>query len=72
MYALQQITAHTCPPRITTLDGSDLEYVDNYKYLGAWLDCKLTLSISKPKVNLESASYFATKPTSLMLNNIPS
>ena len=28
--------------RITTLDGSDLEYVDNYKYLGVWLDCKLS------------------------------
>ncbi|CDQ63333.1 unnamed protein product [Oncorhynchus mykiss] len=27
---------------ITTLDGSDLEYVDNYKYLGVWLDCKLS------------------------------
>ena len=26
---------------ITTLDGSDLEYVDNYKYLGVWLDRKL-------------------------------
>ena len=26
---------------ITTLDGSDLEYVDNYKYIGVWLDCKL-------------------------------
>ena len=26
---------------ITTLDGSDLEYVDIYKYLGVWLDCKL-------------------------------
>ena len=25
-----------------TLDGSDLEYVDNYKYLGVWLDCKLS------------------------------
>ena len=25
---------------ITTLDGSDVEYVDNYKYLGVWLDCK--------------------------------
>ena len=40
-------------PSITTLDGSDLEYVDNYKYLGVWLDCKLsfqrcTLSISNP------------------------
>uniref|UniRef100_A0A8K9XH44 Reverse transcriptase domain-containing protein n=1 Tax=Oncorhynchus mykiss TaxID=8022 RepID=A0A8K9XH44_ONCMY len=27
---------------ITTLDGFDLEYVDNYKYLGVWLDCKLS------------------------------
>jgi hypothetical protein len=27
---------------ITTLDGSDLEYVGNYKYLGVWLDCKLS------------------------------
>uniref|UniRef100_A0A8C7LY57 Reverse transcriptase domain-containing protein n=1 Tax=Oncorhynchus mykiss TaxID=8022 RepID=A0A8C7LY57_ONCMY len=27
---------------ITTLGGSDLEYVDNYKYLGVWLDCKLS------------------------------
>ena len=27
---------------ITNLDGSDLEYVDNYTYLGVWLDCKLS------------------------------
>ena len=27
---------------ISTLDGSDLEYVDNYKYLGVWLACKLS------------------------------
>jgi hypothetical protein len=24
------------------VDGSDLEYVDNYKYLGVWLDCTLS------------------------------
>jgi hypothetical protein len=30
------------PSSISTLNGSDLEYVDNYKYLGAWLDCKLS------------------------------
>jgi hypothetical protein len=30
------------PPSITTLNGSELEYVDNYKYLGVWLDCKLS------------------------------
>jgi hypothetical protein len=31
-----------CPTSITALDDSDLEYVDNYKYLGVWLDCKLS------------------------------
>ena len=41
MHSFQPIAAHTRPPSITTLDGSDLEYVDNYKYLGIWLDCKL-------------------------------
>ena len=38
MHALQP----TRPTSITTLDGSDLEYVDNYKYLGFWLDCELS------------------------------
>ncbi|CDQ72858.1 unnamed protein product [Oncorhynchus mykiss] len=43
MHAIQSITARTCPlSSITTLDGSDLEYMDNYKYLGVWLDCKLS------------------------------
>ena len=43
MHALQPIAARTCrPSRITCLDGSDLEYVDNYKYLSVWLDCKLS------------------------------
>ena len=40
MHALQPIAAR--PTSISTLDGSDLEYVDNYKYLGVWLDCKLS------------------------------
>ena len=30
------------PSSITTLGVSDLEYMDNYKYLGVWLDCKLS------------------------------
>ena len=30
------------PTSSNTLDGSDLEYVDNYKYLGVWLDSKLS------------------------------
>ena len=38
----RSLPAHAHPTRITTLDGSDLEYVDNYKYLGVWLDCKLS------------------------------
>jgi hypothetical protein len=59
------LPAPSRPTSITTLDDSDLEYVDNYKCLGVWLDCKLsrlTLSIFNPKLHLESASYFATKP----------
>ena len=40
MHALQPITAR--PSSITTQDGSDFEYVDYYKYLGVWLDCKLS------------------------------
>ena len=36
------LTTPSCPTSITTLDGSDLEYVDNYKYLGVWLDCELS------------------------------
>ena len=31
------------PTSITTLDGSDLEYVEIYKCLGVWLDCKLSV-----------------------------
>ena len=43
MHALQPTAARTLRPiSITTLDGSDLEYVDNYKYLGVWLDCNLS------------------------------
>ena len=41
--ALQPIAARTRPTSITTLDSSDLEYVDNYKCLGVWLDCKLSV-----------------------------
>ena len=35
MHAIQPIAAR--PSSITTLDSSD-----NYKYLGVWLDCKLS------------------------------
>ena len=43
MHALQPIAACTCTQfSITTLEGSYLEYVDNYKHLGVWLDCQLS------------------------------
>ena len=38
----RSLPAPACPSSITTLDGSVLEHVDNYKYLGVWLDCKLS------------------------------
>jgi hypothetical protein len=38
----RSLPATARPSSITTLDGSDLEYVDNYKYLGVWLNCKLS------------------------------
>ncbi|CDQ92719.1 unnamed protein product [Oncorhynchus mykiss] len=38
----RSLPAPARPTSITTLDGADLEYVDIYKYLGVWLDCKLS------------------------------
>uniref|UniRef100_A0A8K9WQN7 Reverse transcriptase domain-containing protein n=1 Tax=Oncorhynchus mykiss TaxID=8022 RepID=A0A8K9WQN7_ONCMY len=38
----RSLPAPARPSNITTLDGSDLEYVDKYKYLGVWLDWKLS------------------------------
>ena len=38
----RSLPAPTHLSSITTLDSSDLAYVDNYKYLGVWLDCKLS------------------------------
>lgn len=32
----------TCPLKITSLNGSELEFVDTYKYLGIWLDSSLS------------------------------
>uniref|UniRef100_A0A8C7DA57 Reverse transcriptase domain-containing protein n=1 Tax=Oncorhynchus kisutch TaxID=8019 RepID=A0A8C7DA57_ONCKI len=42
MLFIRSLPAPTRLSDITTLDGSDLEYVDNYKYLGVWLDSKLS------------------------------
>jgi hypothetical protein len=38
----RSLPAPTNLTSITTLDGSDSEYVDSFKYLGVWLDCKLS------------------------------
>jgi hypothetical protein len=38
----RSLPAPACPTSITTVDGSDLEYADNYKYLDVWLDYKLS------------------------------
>ena len=47
---------------ITTLDGSDLEYEDNYKYLGVWLDCKLSFQTHiKVKVKSRIGFLFRNK-----------
>ena len=42
MFFNQSLPALARPTIITTLDGYDLEYLDNYKYLGVWLHCKLS------------------------------
>ena len=51
----RSLPAPARPSSITTLDVSVLEYVDNYKYLGVWLDCKL--SFWTPIKHLQSKMY---------------
>ena len=81
MHAFQLFAAR--PTSITTLEGSDLEYVDNYKYLGVWLDCKLSFQThiqhlqSKIKSRIgflfcNKASFtYATKHTLVKLTILP-
>jgi hypothetical protein len=54
----RSLPAAAHPTSITTLDGSDLEYVDNYKYLGVWLDCKLSFPIQNPQSKIKSKIGF--------------
>ena len=42
MLYIRSLPAPTLRTSILTMDASDLEYVDNYTYLGVWLDCKLS------------------------------
>ncbi|CDQ80568.1 unnamed protein product [Oncorhynchus mykiss] len=56
----RSLPAPASPTSITTLDSSDLEYVDNYKYLDAVNSpSRLIFNISNPKLNLELAFYSA-------------
>ena len=50
----QSLPTPARPSNITTLDGSVLEYVDNYKYIGVWLDCKLLLPDSHQTSPIQS------------------
>jgi hypothetical protein len=56
----RSLPAPARPSSINTLDGSDLEYVNNYKYLGVWLDCKLSFQahIKHLKSNILSRISF--------------
>ena len=38
----RSLPAPACPSSTTTQHDSDLEYVEHYKYLGGWIDCKLS------------------------------
>ena len=73
MHAFQPFAAR---PTITTLDGSDLEYVDNYKYIGVWLDCKLSFQTHikhlQYKVKSRIVFLFRNKASFTHAANIPS
>jgi hypothetical protein len=49
-------------------NGSDVEYVDNYKYLGVWLDCKLSFQTHikhlQCKIKSRIGSLFRNKASS--------
>ena len=51
----------TCPPKITCANGSELEFVSSYKYLGLWLDNSLSFKFTsitcKPKLRPDWGSY---------------
>ena len=66
----RSLPAPARPSSITTLDGSDLEYVDNYKYLGVWLDCKLSFQTHikhlQSKIISRIGFLFRNKASSLL------
>uniref|UniRef100_A0A8C7QQ74 Reverse transcriptase domain-containing protein n=1 Tax=Oncorhynchus mykiss TaxID=8022 RepID=A0A8C7QQ74_ONCMY len=66
----QSLPAPAHLSNITTLDGSDLEYVGNYKYLGVWLDCKLSFQILIKHLQSKVKSH-AAKHTLVKLTILP-
>ena len=74
MHAFQPFAA--APARltsVTTLDGSDLEYVDICKYLGVWLDCKLSFHIKhlQSKIKSRVGFLFRNKASFTHAANLP-
>ena len=71
----RSLPAPALPTSIITLDGSALEYVDNYKYLGVGLDCKLSFQSHikhlQSKLKSRIGFLFRKKAPSLMPPNIP-
>ena len=61
---------------ITSLDGPDLEYVDNYKYLGVWLVCKFSFQTHikhlQSKIKSRIGFLFRNKVSFTHAANIPS
>ena len=57
----RSLPASTRLTSITTLDGSDLEHVDNYKYLGVWLDCKLSFQTHNKHLQSKIGFLFRNK-----------
>ena len=70
------LPAPSRPTSITTPDGSDLEYVGNYKYLGVWLDCKLSflthIKHLQSKIKSRIGFLFRNKASFTHAANIPS
>ena len=73
MHALQPIAALARPTSITPLEGSDLEYVDNYKYLGVYLEPNtIPLVLEMFNTNLFISAHSYTILSSLLSTSVSS
>lgn len=61
------------PPKIVTQDGSEIDYVECYKYLGIWLDSKLSfethINVLLSKVKTRIGFLIVTNLLSRILQN---